>query len=578
MALTSRIVSFVSAATLLIVNNSLLAEPGMDPAAQKQASDVLSLISDDYALAGKQLTSGHKAEDFLKLVRSSDPSVRQVAAMGLRMAADTRMAQVAFNARKVAVGEMLRTELSGSLPPPISARVTEALADPGITRELAPFQPLAQWRPLLESLNGTSDNAVMSVAKATANYYVTELFLLREQSILWQTAGDLARRATAGGKAGGAEVRVHGQFEPDDDFGEIVLTNPSRADLHNLTIVLTLWPKPVDKESEAAYVAIGELAGQLSGSDRPEDQEAVGRWTIMGGKADEAIKSSPIRALVHLPLLPAGQRCRFTFVPLGSIQGLVDINAAAGARYSMWADGIEIINQSVPGYDEALRHAKEDAASSDPQAARRRRWMQRNQDDPAGAEEKAQTIVKEGKRQLLLEHEATAHMKFEWVLERYPDTKAASEAKPLLHETKDSYEEKLRLAQPPPKPLNAAKPYLGAWNALGAERKEGKTSVSLVWNIHDDGTILTTIPELEGGSPFTWKYTLNTSRTPWQIDLTSDVGILRGKVLHAIMSVDGDTLTICMPDSIDPGHVQRPASFDVSDRDDIRIVRFRRTN
>lgn len=578
MTLTWRIVSFVSAATLLIVNNALLAGPGMDPAAQKQASDILSLISDDYALAGKQFTSGHKAEDFLKLVRSTDPSLRQVAAMGMRVAADNRMAHVAFNARKVAVGEMLRTELSDSPPPPISARVTEALAEPGIARELAPFQPLAQWRPLLESLNGTSDNAVMSVAKATANYYVTELFLLREQSILWQNAGDLARRATAGGNARGAEVRVRGQFEPDYDFGEVVLTNPSRADVRNLTILLTLWPRPVDKESEAAYVAIGELAAQLSGSDRPEDQEAVGRWTVMGGKADQAIKSSPIQAFVHLPLLPAGQRCRFTFVPLGSIQGLVDINAAAGARYSMWADGIEIINQTVPGYDEALLHAKEDAASSDPQAARRRRWMQRNQDDPAEAEEKAQSILKEGKRQLLLEHETTARMKFEWVLERFPDTKAAGEAKPLLHDTKESYEEKLRLAQLPPKPISAAKPYLGAWNALGAERKEGKTSVSLVWNIHDDGTILTTIPELEGGSPFTWKYTLNTSRTPWQIDLTSDVGILRGKVLHAIMSVEGDTLTICMPDSVDPGHVQRPASFDVSDRDDIRIVRFRRTN
>lgn len=575
MTLTSRFVSFASAAviaTLLIANKPLLAEPGMDPVAQKQASDVLSLISVDHTLADKQFTRSYKAEAFLELVRSTDRSVRQVAAMGMRVAADNHMAHVAFIARKAAVGDLLGAGSSDSPPPPISARVTEALADPGIASELAPFQPLARWRPLLESLNGTSDNRVMSVAKATANYYVTELFLLREQSILWQNAADLAKRATAGGSARGPEVRVHGQFEPDEDFGEVVLSNPSRADVRNLTILLTLWPKPVDKESEAAYAAIGGLAGQLSGSDRPEDQEAVGRWTVMGGKADEAIKSLPIRAFVHLPLLPAGQRCRFNFVPPS-----VDINGSADARYSMWADGIESINQTVPGYDEALRHAKEDAASGDPQAARRRRWMQANQDDPAGAEEKAQSVLKEGIRQLLLEHESTAHMKFEWVLERYPGTKAASEAQPLLHDTKQSYEEKLRVAQPPPKPLSAAKPYLGSWNALGAERMEGQTSVSLAWNIHDDGTILETIPALEGGSPSTWHYTLDTSKTPWQIDLTSDVGTLRGKVLHAIMSVDGDTLTICMPDSNAPANVKRPASFDVSNRDDIRIIRFRRT-
>ncbi|HEX4606945.1 MAG TPA: hypothetical protein VH092_01945 [Urbifossiella sp.] len=120
-------------------------------------------------------------------------------------------------------------------------------------------------------------------------------------------------------------------------------------------------------------------------------------------------------------------------------------------------------------------------------------------------------------------------------------------------------------------------PHLGVWEALGYEQMGSKTTASLIWRISDDGKIAVRIPTLNADQA-PWKYVIDDTKQPKQIDLFLTEGRLANKVLKGIYKVENNVLTVCFPkgDAVNVEAVPRPVAFDVSRRSDIQILRLRR--
>jgi uncharacterized protein (TIGR03067 family) len=75
-----------------------------------------------------------------------------------------------------------------------------------------------------------------------------------------------------------------------------------------------------------------------------------------------------------------------------------------------------------------------------------------------------------------------------------------------------------------------------------------------------------------------WKYRLDPSTSPKQIDLMPQSGPNNGKTLKGIYKVEGDELTIChvLGRSKDFNQVQRPQAFDVKGNEAFVMLTFKR--
>jgi uncharacterized protein (TIGR03067 family) len=138
----------------------------------------------------------------------------------------------------------------------------------------------------------------------------------------------------------------------------------------------------------------------------------------------------------------------------------------------------------------------------------------------------------------------------------------------------------LALGAGPLRAQDATKPHLGVWDALGYEyRGQKPIAATLIWIVRDDGTIELTAPKTKNDRPTTWKYTVDASKQPHEIDLIPTEGPLTDKVLKGIYKIEKNVLTVCYPkgDVKNLERLQRPASFDLSRRDDLQILRLKRT-
>ena len=121
--------------------------------------------------------------------------------------------------------------------------------------------------------------------------------------------------------------------------------------------------------------------------------------------------------------------------------------------------------------------------------------------------------------------------------------------------------------------------HLGVWEALGYEyRGQPITPASLIWVVKDDGTIELTVPKIKNDRPTTWKYSVDESKQPHEIDLTPTEGPLAGKVLKGIYKVDKNEMTVCYPKGDVPNleRLIRPTSFNLAKRGDLQILRLKR--
>jgi uncharacterized protein (TIGR03067 family) len=87
---------------------------------------------------------------------------------------------------------------------------------------------------------------------------------------------------------------------------------------------------------------------------------------------------------------------------------------------------------------------------------------------------------------------------------------------------------------------------VGTWTVASAE-KDGKAEAST--DVKGKQVTITrdtiTCTDKDGKTDMVCEYTADTSRTPWQLDLTCTKGENKGKKIKAIASLDGDTLKVC---------------------------------
>jgi uncharacterized protein (TIGR03067 family) len=120
--------------------------------------------------------------------------------------------------------------------------------------------------------------------------------------------------------------------------------------------------------------------------------------------------------------------------------------------------------------------------------------------------------------------------------------------------------------------------HVGRWKAIGYQYQDNSTTANMIWKIRDDGVIETIFPALENPKGSNKFYKIDTSASPWKLDLINTAGPNKDKTIQCIFKIDGDTLSICMPmDNVDDiEHVRRPEDFDLNRRSNLTILSFTR--
>jgi uncharacterized protein (TIGR03067 family) len=87
---------------------------------------------------------------------------------------------------------------------------------------------------------------------------------------------------------------------------------------------------------------------------------------------------------------------------------------------------------------------------------------------------------------------------------------------------------------------------IGTWRVASAE-KDGKVQTAADVKGRQVKITRDTITcyDKDGKVEEAGRFTLNTSKTPWQVELTCTDGEHKGKTVKGIMSLDGDTLKFC---------------------------------
>ena len=122
----------------------------------------------------------------------------------------------------------------------------------------------------------------------------------------------------------------------------------------------------------------------------------------------------------------------------------------------------------------------------------------------------------------------------------------------------------------------AVKELQGTWDGVRADQGGNKGQLGVVWEVKADKIIETrTATGEEIGE---WKYRIDPTKTPKEIDLTPSVGPAAGKTLKGIYKIEKDTLTICCVAGKvkDPETKERPTEFDTKKRDGVLILSFQR--
>jgi uncharacterized protein (TIGR03067 family) len=103
---------------------------------------------------------------------------------------------------------------------------------------------------------------------------------------------------------------------------------------------------------------------------------------------------------------------------------------------------------------------------------------------------------------------------------------------------------------------------IGTWTVASAE-KDGKTETAA--NVKGKQVKITrdtiTCLDRDGKTEMACRYTVDTSKTPWRLELTCTQGEHKGKKLHGIVSQDGNNLKLC---HAKPGG-DTPTSFKTKD-------------
>jgi uncharacterized protein (TIGR03067 family) len=103
---------------------------------------------------------------------------------------------------------------------------------------------------------------------------------------------------------------------------------------------------------------------------------------------------------------------------------------------------------------------------------------------------------------------------------------------------------------------------IGTWNFTSAE-KNGKTETATTTKGRQVKFTRDTVTcyDTDGKAEMVASYTVDTSKTPWQIELTGKEGEHKGKTFRGIISLVDDTLKVC---HARPGE-ESPTSFKTKD-------------
>ena len=326
-----------------------------------EVSQLLALISNEYQLGNQTKKEFQDLHAYVPFLRSRDPGVREVAALAVTYQQNASLLYVSHevkNALESLVGFEKLVVRAGNTRSDNDPRfqIKAALAD-AMEKDVLRAYTSADFWPTAKLAFYTTHNDSMAddifSRQAAANS--TELMLALMRMVLWNRAEALAQNSAKTGNSRGGDIEVT-CFYDKRDWGKVKLSNRSNRDLHHLTLSLRA-DKASAKRVRELEILLGAATAPAVGKETEEIAEAFGNF-MKSVDSWYAKDELPARALIHLGVLPAGEKCEVRL-----FASSLEFNKTRTASYSVWADGVILEQQHMPEYDEAINaRLKENAA------------------------------------------------------------------------------------------------------------------------------------------------------------------------------------------------------------------------
>jgi hypothetical protein len=327
-------------------------------ASDEARSRVLSLVSLEYQLDGKQTPRTHDAASYLPSLTSGNIAVIEVAALSvyweryaLEMIAKDRARMAAADNFFGGVG-LVTGGASGKQGIDIDQQRKELdIKMQGPFQQAAKKGALAAYKKA-NVLDATAQgfqsgirDLVPNGLQATADFYAAQAKLAKMQDVLWNRAEALAKGGASSRQLGGEDVEITIRLGKGKET--IVVHNKSLRDLHHVTLAAVGPDRPTRTPNTPADQTLGGLAVLMGGE---EDAQKILKGAVNQAAAVrdyEAVRSRPMRVFLHVANLPAGKEMETHFRFLAS-----DVAKGYLGKFSLWTDEGSIEGQPIGGFDE----------------------------------------------------------------------------------------------------------------------------------------------------------------------------------------------------------------------------------
>jgi hypothetical protein len=338
------------------------AEPRSEPkpngsaaVASEDAWKVLTLVSLEYSLDGKNHLRSHDRLLYLPLLLSHNAGARDVAALSYEWERDVWALKEAHNRRVESVENFIGARTPrppGAGPDPTQLtdppELKSAFAQAVKAGALAAFQGAKFWPEAQRAFDEKHRENIAEMFKTSANYYRVQVHLARMQVILWDRAEALAKATANGDNARGDDIQVKGVFETGKKWGTVTIRNRSNSDLEHITLAVKAPVKPLGPGSPGMDFVLGAGVSAASGENNPAKNKDAGNQLADSVADDREFRSMPVRVFVHVPKLAPGSECEVRV-----FRTSMEFAKTQSAAYSLWAAGVTVEGRPLPGYDAA---------------------------------------------------------------------------------------------------------------------------------------------------------------------------------------------------------------------------------
>ncbi len=355
---TSPVGSGRSEQTTAIVNES----------SREEASKLLELISLDYRLDGVEHTRIHDLGVYVPFFQSKVDQVRAVAALSCIWEMQTVVVADAYEAQMtgglqgflglpmvVPQGEELVKSESGSssmtfrgvtIPESVFGMLEEMKQQGALKAfEQAPF-----WAtPADVGDSGGPQSGFGNFISKTAQYYQANLTSMVMQQILWDEAEKLGRATAKGGNTRAGDVEIQMIWE-GPKWGTMLVKNKSKKPIKHVTISMVAPRQENVSASPKFDASMGALGSRVTGEEDPRYIALTAATFADAVAAERGMQEVPIRVYAYIDELGPSQEFERVVFKSG-----LAFATTKGAYYSLWADGISIENQPLPGYEANIR-------------------------------------------------------------------------------------------------------------------------------------------------------------------------------------------------------------------------------